>query len=184
VFQPLFFRRVHERVIASLLPSAGERILDVGCGTGKLAALIAERSGARVDGVDAAPGMIAEAVSKRNGSRLTFAVASAEALPYPDGLFDAGVTAISAHHWQDAVSGFAELARVIRVGGRFAAADVGSLGAVVAAMRRAKMVDPNHHPGWQPRELGDLLYGAGFHSVRARTSRIMGANVVLLTGKR
>jgi ubiquinone/menaquinone biosynthesis C-methylase UbiE len=184
IFQPLFFRRVHQRVLEALRPTAGERILDVGCGTGKLAALIASAAGSRVDGVDAAPGMVAQAVENHGGRRLAFAVASAEALPYPDGLFDAAVTAISAHHWEDAAKGFAELARVVRIGGRVVVADVGSLGPVVELMRRMQVVDPNHHPGWDPRELGDLLYAAGFRSVRTRTARVMGGAVVLVAARR
>src|SRR3989337_807796 len=116
VFQPLFFRRVPLWVTDALSPAAGERILDVGCGTGRLAARLASRGG-RVVGVDPAVGMITQGSAKRDGL-MEFAAAAAENLPFADAAFGAAVTAVSAHHWQDAAAGISELHRVVATGGR------------------------------------------------------------------
>lgn len=184
VFQLIFFRRVHRRIEALLSPTSEQMVLDVGCGTGRLAMALQEASGARVVGVDPAPAMVAGAREKSLGRGPLFAVAAAEHLPFADSCFDAAVSAVSAHHWKDPAGGFRELGRVLRPGGRIVVADVGSLGPVVGAMKRAKRVDPHHHRGWTPRQLADLLYGAGFHAVRARTERIMGGTVVTIAARR
>lgn len=170
-------------VLEALSPVPGERILDVGCGTGALAGMLAERFDGLVIGVDPAAGMIRRAADKAVLGCL-FAVSYAEALPFPDGCFDAAVSAVSAHHWADAAGGFAELARVVRPGGRVIVADVGSLGPVVGLMKRFRRVDPHHHPGWHLQELGALLQRAGFRSVRARSYRIMGGRVVMVRARR
>ena len=183
VFQPLFFDRIHRRLSAALSPTAAESVLDVGCGTGRLAERLVSASGCRVTGVDPATGMVREAAA-RTLARSAFAVAGAEHLPFADGSFDAAISAISAHHWADPAQGFAELARVVRSGGRAVVADVGSLGPVVETMRRLKAIDPEHHRGWAPRELGDHLYTEGFRSVRIRTVRAMGAAVVIASARR
>ena len=66
---------------------AGRRVLDVGCGTGRLAAALADEARAKVWGIDASPEMVAvarESVPAGVGVRL----AAAERLPFRDGWFD------------------------------------------------------------------------------------------------
>ena len=184
VFQLIFFRRVHRRIETVLSPTAGELVLDVGCGTGSLAVMLQDTSGARVVGVDPAPAMVAAAREKSFDRGPIFGVAAAEHLPFADRSFDAAVSAVSAHHWKDPAAGFAELSRVLRPGGRLVVADVGSLGPVVGAMKRARRADPHHHKGWTPRQLADLLCAAGFHTVRSRTDRMMGGAVVTIAARR
>jgi ubiquinone/menaquinone biosynthesis C-methylase UbiE len=71
---------------------SGESVLDVGCGTGSLAIAARRRLGTdgKVFGIDASPEMIARATSKvaRAGISVSFRVAVAEALPFPDAQFD------------------------------------------------------------------------------------------------
>ena len=106
------------QALADLLaPQAGERILDLGCGTGDIAAAMAER-GAQVVGVDASPAMIANASERF--PRHDFRVADAAALP-----FEAEFDAVFSHavlHWvaraEDAARG---IARALKPGGRFVA---------------------------------------------------------------
>lgn len=104
-------------------PRPGERILDIGTGTG-WAARLAARRGADVTGVDFAPGMIAAAKSLSAGIDPcpAFRVAAAEALPFPDDSFD-GLISTYGVIFSDAPStAVAEMARVLRPGGRLALA--------------------------------------------------------------
>ncbi|MBI4213521.1 MAG: methyltransferase domain-containing protein [Chloroflexi bacterium] len=92
------------------------RVLDVGCGTGTLAARVAE-SGYEVNGVDLSPGMLAQAA--RRGLTGVFA-ASATALPFADGTFDLALSVATLHHLETRVRvarTISEMARVVRRGG-------------------------------------------------------------------
>jgi ubiquinone/menaquinone biosynthesis C-methylase UbiE len=91
----------------------GRRVLDVGCGTGRLEEALAGR--ARVWGVDASPEMLAVARSK--GSGATFKEGRAEALPFKDAWFERTVMWLAVH-LVDRPRAFAELRRVLRPDGR------------------------------------------------------------------
>lgn len=98
-----------------------DSVIDVACGTGKLAEALAERVGpfGRVLAVDFAPGMIARARTQhRDLVQLEFAVGDALALPAPDASFDAATIAFGLRNLADFAAGFRELARVVRPGGR------------------------------------------------------------------
>lgn len=102
-------------LLGLLQPKAGERILDVGCGTGQLANEIA-LSGAEVVGVDASPEMIASA--RENFSQLRFEIANAEALPFAEE-FDAVLSNAALHWVHDQLAAIASIARALKPGGRF-----------------------------------------------------------------
>ena len=94
--------------------SPGERWLDVGCGTGHLAAALSA-AGLRVTGVDSDSRMIAAAKARFPG--LSFEAADASSLPSPDGSVD-GVVATSVLGCLEDPAGFvAEAARVLRTAG-------------------------------------------------------------------
>ena len=76
-------------------PLSGKRLLDIGCGAGTLARLLADR-GARVSGVD--PNVEALALAREAVPKGAFHVAGAESLPFPDGSFDGAVFLNSFHH--------------------------------------------------------------------------------------
>ena len=88
----------------------GQRVLDVGCGTGRLARALAER-GAKVWGVDPSQEMIAQARSEAAGGAW-FKRGSAEALPFKDGWFDRAVLQLVVH-LLDRPRALPELARVL-----------------------------------------------------------------------
>jgi SAM-dependent methyltransferase len=91
-------------------------VLDVGCGTGRLAAALGER-GSRVWGVDPSPEMVA--VARRRG--VNAKVAKAERLPFKEGWFERAVLWLSVH-LLDRPRAFAELRRVLGADGRLAIA--------------------------------------------------------------
>ncbi len=98
----------------------GDAAIDVACGTGKLAALLAERVGpfGRVEAVDLSQGMLGRAEREyRDLVQLHFRVANALDLPFADGEFDAATIAFGLRNLADYEAGFREMARVVRPGG-------------------------------------------------------------------
>lgn len=104
-----------DHAIARLAPVAGERILDVGTGTGLAARRIAQL-GAKVVGVDLGAELIAEA--RRLAPSVDFRVGDAEQLPFDDGSFDAAISTFGVMFVGRPEAAAAELARVVRKGGR------------------------------------------------------------------
>ena len=92
------------------------RVLDVGCGTGRFVATLAER-GVRAAGVDPSPEMLE--VARRKNPRAVLKRAIAERLPFKDGWFDRVVFVLSVH-LVDRPRAFAETHRVLAPGGRIA----------------------------------------------------------------
>jgi len=116
-----------------LHPQAGERILDIGCGTGQLTAEIA-RSGAEVTGLDSSSDMIEQA--RRNFPGLPFVLGDAAGFRFPQP-FDA-IFSNAALHWvRDHDAAVAAIARALRPGGRFVAefGGQGNIRSVLAALR-------------------------------------------------
>ena len=109
-------------VVELLAPFSGaERALDVGCGTGALAYVLAEHVG-EVVGVDEREAYL-EAARRNAPPRCTFAVADATALPFPYGDFDLVGCARVLHHVRRPELVVSELARVTRPGGRILVVD-------------------------------------------------------------
>jgi SAM-dependent methyltransferase len=97
---------------------AGRRVLDVGCGTGRLAAFLAAEHGAHVSGLDPSPEMLAVAERRQNPG-VELVLGRAEQLPFPDGQFERAVMFLVVQH-VDRPRAFAEVARVLAPSGRFA----------------------------------------------------------------
>src|SRR5215218_4938524 len=96
----------------------GARALDVACGTGDLAIELARRVGpsGTVVGSDFSEAMLERARAKSSGVRWEWA--NALELPYADGEFDAATVGFGARNFSDLDRGLAEMARVVRPGGR------------------------------------------------------------------
>ena len=95
---------------------AGQRVIDVGCGTGALTAELVRRVGAvAVAAVDPSEPLAAAARERLPG--VDVRSARAEALPYPAGTFDAALAQLVVHFMADPVAGIREMARVTRADG-------------------------------------------------------------------
>ena len=116
-----FFGQITPRVLEPLLDAAGVgpavRVLDVATGPGYAAARAAQR-GASVVGMDIADAMVS--LAHRRHPELEFCRGSAEALPFPDGSFDAVVGNFVMHHLGQPERAASEFARVLAPGGRLA----------------------------------------------------------------
>ena len=114
-------RPVGEQAIASMNVSPASEILDVGCGSGWAARLLAERSGGgHVIGIDVSDEMVRVAREQSiNLPNVEFQVASAESLPFPDNTFTHAFSMESLYYYADIAKALREIARVLKPGGVF-----------------------------------------------------------------
>jgi SAM-dependent methyltransferase len=158
--------------------SAAGHVLDVGCGTGHLAAAVAERSAsAIVHGIDLAPVYIDYARSRNPNPRLEFRVGDACALTYPDGAFDLVLSLLVLHFVPRPHDAIAEMRRVAKPGAVAAAAVWDARGGFVANRMffdTAAALDPRAaerrarnytRPLTRPGELAAAWRRAGFVEV-------------------
>jgi len=104
-------------------------LLDVGCGGGHFAIRLKELyPHVQLTGIDLSPDQITRAMQRAQQKELsmTFEVADAQALPYPDASFDIVYSFGSAKHWPDPLKGVGECWRVLKPGGEFLVADATS----------------------------------------------------------
>jgi ubiquinone/menaquinone biosynthesis C-methylase UbiE len=117
-----------ERCVAIALAAHPEprSVLDVGCGTGHLLRVIAERCPEThwLNGIDPAVSMVSEAREVTSDPRVVFAEGVVEELPYRDEQFDLVVSTTSFDHWSDQQAGLAECARVLASDGHIVVADL------------------------------------------------------------
>ena len=98
----------------------GERILEPGCGSGRLTERLAGAAGpeGEVLAFDLSPRMIEKARERGLPGQVEFAVASAEAMPTEDGCFDKAICFHVFPHFNDKAAALSEIARALRPGGR------------------------------------------------------------------
>jgi SAM-dependent methyltransferase len=160
---------------------AGEHVLDIGCGSGVVTRDIARRVGptGRVVGIDQSPQFLVAArelvQAAGLGDQVEFHEGSALRLPFPDGAFDVAIAVTVLSHTPGGEHAIAEMARVVRPGGRVGVFDFDSdmtcvthpdralTRRIVAAASDATAVD-----GWLARRLPLLFTDAGLQDVRAR----------------
>jgi len=183
-----------------LLDAAGigetSRVLDVGCGNGKLTRLAARRARrGQATGLDLSAPMLARArarAAEENTGNVTFERGDAQVYPFPPGGFDVAMSRFGVMFFADPVAAFANIGRGLRPGGRLAFAslpDLGGtdLGPVFGAAAAQLAPPPSPATGTtSPESLADparareVLAGAGFTDVswtRVETAQVWGRDV-------
>lgn len=154
-------------LLEQLSPQSGERILDLGCGTGHLTGEIASK-GAVAIGIDSSPTMIVQA--RQSYSQLQFEVADARNLSFV-GEFDAVFSNAVLHWIPEPEAVVAGVWKSLKPGGRFVAefGGKGNVAAIIAALIRAIQTagysfSPAGHAWYFPSigEYATVLEGQGF----------------------
>lgn len=143
---PGMFAHWAEMLVRIAAPQPGEHVLDVACGTGIGARLVAEvfGRGGRVAGLDIDAGVIevARRTAGRCGMQIEWHCASALEMPFDDAAFDLCLCLQGIQFFPDRVAGLAQIRRVLKPSGRLVASLWGPLDAnrghhaVVAALER------------------------------------------------
>ena len=172
--------RVHRRLLDRADAQPGQRLLDIGCGTGNLLTLLMSRSPAvEATGIDPDPAALRRARAKaaRAGLDVRYEQAYAGRLPLPDGHFDLVLSSLMLHHLDEEERGRAlrEVRRVLRPGGRLHLLDV--------AGRHG-----HRHPGLaavEPDRVLAAMFDAGLTDVAEDGSdRIMFSRIVYYRASR
>jgi ubiquinone/menaquinone biosynthesis C-methylase UbiE len=162
--------RLRTATLARMQP--GDAVLDVGCGTGTLAMEVARRVGraGRVAGVDPGTEQIARAraIAARRNVPIEFQIGVIEQLAFPDQTFDVVLSTLMMHHLPGDLKrqGLAEIARVLKPGGRLVIADF------KRKQERQGQAARFHAGGSSMQDLAALVKDAGFSEVETEEMRL------------
>lgn len=155
----------HREMLRPCSPIAGRKVLDVGCGDGAFSIIIAMAGGV-VTGVDIDEEMLnaAKANAANKGASVTFTSADTRALPFQDAVFDVVAAMSMLCLVRDRETALAEMARVLKPGGRLVVGELGarSLWNILRRIRGLMGARP-----WQeahfftPEDLRSMLRRAG-----------------------
>ena len=163
--QQTTYRPIHDAVLARLDGLEPDRVLDLGCGTGQLTERLGEAfPDALVIGADLSNGMLERASDRvSDAHRAAFLRADAQRLPLASASLDV-VTCTESFHWYaDQVAAAAELARLVRPGGRIVIASIAAVtGFADEAIQRATALAGRPVRAIPKRRLRRLLEDAGF----------------------
>lgn len=160
--------------------SPGARVLDVGCGTGVVARLAAERVGprGRVVGLDVNPGMLAVAAAvTAPADTVRWQEASGDAIPYPDGSYDVVLCQLSLQFMPDRMRALSEMYRVLVPGGHLVLNVPGPADPLFQTLARAMARHIAAEAGGfvhavfslhEEAEIRELLTNAGFQGIQLR----------------
>lgn len=158
-YRSAFYGERFERTLDLLAPASGERILEVGCGSGYHSRAIVER-GAALTAIDVAERYVEQAASYAGGGA-TFAVADAERLPFPEASFDKVLMAEVLEHLPNPEAALGEVHRVLRTQGLLVLTTpsrYSPLNLAYALKRRVRRYRVNEHlHEWTPGGLSRLV---------------------------
>lgn len=166
--------RLRETFADDLGLQAGDRVLDVGCGTGRLAMTFAKRVAptGSVAGVDAASEMIKRASFRARKKELpiAFQVAFAQRLPFPNATFDAVTCTLALHHVaeDDQQTAVQEMYRVLKPEGRLLIAEFDQGHGARFRPRWLRPSAPEH----MAERAHQLVNAAGFTRVTSRPTTL------------
>src|SRR5262245_7618702 len=155
----------------------GNRVLDVGCGTGSLTFTIADTTKAsKIVGIDPSTGYLEYARLHNRHPHVAFDIGDAQKLPYDDGSFDCCVSSLMIQFVSDAHLAAKEMRRVTKKGGSVATCAWDNSGGMELAERfwdAAVAVDPGAKPSGDRRygsasALSELWTATGFANVETR----------------
>ncbi|MBO0883022.1 MAG: class I SAM-dependent methyltransferase [Mycobacterium sp.] len=171
----LGMNRVHENLIGHAELTDGQRILEIGCGTGNLI-IHAKRlhPAAEFVGSDPDPRALSRARRKAHGmAGIRFERGYAQQLPYADGEFDRVLSSMMLHHLDNHVKAdaAAEIFRVLRPGGRLHLVDLGGDVTAQDGLAARLLMHNRHAASNLGDEIPRLLRTAGFDCTTAATER-------------
>jgi SAM-dependent methyltransferase len=143
---------------------AGERLLEIGCGTGIVTELVRRATGASIVGTDISPDLIAEATERLPG--VTFQVDNAVRLSFPAGTFDAVYGSSILHHLEIDPA-LREMLRVLKPGGRVVFAEPNMMNPQILVQKNVPIVkrwagDVPHETAFVRWSLVRRLHRLGF----------------------
>ena len=160
-------KALRQRLVELARIAPGERVLDVGCGTGSLAIAAKRAAGTNgsVSAIDPSPEMIAQARAKSEKARLDvdWQIARAEALPFPDASIDGVTSTLMMHHLPRVLreAFVQEIHRVLRPSGRVLIVDFEP----PAKGHRSLISHFHRHGHVSARSIQDTVANAGLHVI-------------------
>jgi len=178
-FMGRYSRPLAEQFVQLVNVAPGQRILDVGCGSGALTSVLVNRVGVdQVSAIDPSESFVQ--VVRSTYPTMDVQRSRAESLPFPDGTFDVVLAQLVVHFMTDPVAGIAEMARTTAPGGVVAASvwdHAGGKGPLSAFWSAVRSWDPSASdesdlPGTAEGHLVELFAAAGLTYVASSSLTI------------